>query len=54
MIIKRERNFMNTRKYLILKHGEDITSYVKFCAYNSASKKWDVIFQKNKTLARMC
>lgn len=39
---------MDTCKYMILKNGEDITSDVTFCKYNSQTKKYDVTFKNGK------
>lgn len=40
---------MNTSKHLIFLNGKDVTSDVKFCRYNSKTKKYDVAFQTGKT-----
>lgn len=40
---------MNTKKYLILKNGKDITFDVTFCKYNAKTKRYDVTFQSGKT-----
>ncbi len=40
---------MDTSKHMILKCGEDITSDVSFCKYNSQTKKYDVTFKSGKT-----
>lgn len=39
---------MDTSKHMILKNGEDITSDVTFCKYNTQTKKYDVIFKRGK------
>ena len=40
---------MNTKEHLILKDGEDITSDVVLCKYNTDTKKYDVTFRNGKT-----
>ena len=39
---------MNTSKHLILNNGQDITSNIRFCKYNSNTGKYDIEFQNGK------
>jgi len=40
---------VNTSKHMILKNGEDITSDVSFCKYNSQIQKYEVTFKSGKS-----
>jgi hypothetical protein len=40
---------VNTRKNLILANGQDKTSDIQYCKYNSNTRKYDVTFQDGKT-----
>lgn len=40
---------MNTSKHMIVHNGQDITTDVRFCKYNSSTGKYDVTFQNGKT-----
>jgi len=39
---------LNQKENLILANGQDKTADIRFCCYNSGTKKYDVTFQTGK------